>query len=207
MSEVAVVSGPDSGLATAIMLAVVCMLVVPALVLGGIGYLVARGRGERKRPLRTISVTLGAALLGSLLGVVGVVLTFYESLLDPVLVLDVPPGRAITEVYLIEDPTSPTELDWDLLQRRARVAVPPSSVIRVRDLGRLEGFMFSAELSTGQTNVGASAMPAPPGIGAGYVHCLSFVPWAPDQEDVCSQTGDVLAARLRALEAGAASDE
>ena len=57
--------GPDSGLAMSILVAMLCVVVVPALIGGAIGYGV---RGERSAGL---AVLLGA-VIGGLLGITAV---------------------------------------------------------------------------------------------------------------------------------------
>ncbi len=190
------------GLAIAIGAASLLMIAVPAGVLGTLGYLVMRKRAG----------ALGAvagALLGATGGVLAVTATFFESTWSPqpTLTLDVPPGFRHEWVLIIADPASPTELVWagvdaPFLSQSARLKVPPSGVVRVRALGRLDGDDVRATLSTGATSWGRAGLNAPPGLGgSGRLVAFGFVPYPGKEPEIGSLTLAALEALVRAREA------
>ena len=188
------------GLAAAIFGAMICMVLLPASLLGGVGYLLARRR-------RWIGALVGVAigLSGGALAVLG---TFYESTWSPppTLTVDVPPGFAHEWVYVVSDPRVTTELAWtghDLpfTSRHADIAVPRSGVVRLRSVESLENGAIEATLThpggTSPHSVAFAALTLPTG---GRVIAIGFARW-PGREPEPSGDPDALAARITALEA------
>ena len=189
------------GLALAIVLASLCILIAPALVFGSLGYVAARKRRGWLGALIGVVIGLGA-------GAVGVVATFMESTWDPPgeLTLEVPPGFAHEWVLILADPTVSTEIDWrgldvPLMARTASLAVPPSGVVRVRALGMVDGGDVRAQLSSGETQWGIVAMSAPSGVGAGRVVAYCFRPYPFCQPDLTPTDPDALRALILEREA------
>ena len=73
--ETTVSNGPDSGLADAVLIAMILIVAVPALLMGVMGYRVARGRQLHQRAL--IGITVASTILGGLLGTLAIALTFF----------------------------------------------------------------------------------------------------------------------------------
>ena len=176
---------PDSGMALAIMIAMILIVSIPGVVLGAIGYVVGKKRadGERKGGL---VFGCGGFVLGAALGVLGVVLTFYEDTFEPTMALQTPAGFAHDSVIILEDPTASTRLDWNTTRSEARLASPASGVVRLADLEDFSGRGFFAVLPSGDTTIGFSSRPAPPGLSpARVVLCLAFAHASDcDREDI-----------------------
>jgi hypothetical protein len=161
-----------NGLAAAIAVAAL------ALLLGGaaLGFALARGVGRAKgwTGARTRAVASLAAAAGLALGGLAVVATFFESTFEPPprLELAVPAGYAHVWTVLLEDPRAPDALRWEgaslpFAQRRAALAVPPSGIVRVRDLGDARGRGdLDVRWSDGHVANGIGGGPAPEGTGA-----------------------------------------
>ena len=184
------------GLALAILLASLCILIAPALVLGTLGYVVSRKRRGWLGALAGVVIGLGA-------GALGVVATFMESTWDPPmeLTLEVPPAFAHDQVLIVADPTASTEIDWrgldvPLMARTASLAVPPSGVVRVRELGALDGGGVNAQLSSGETHWGMTAMNAPSSLGGGRVVAYCFRPYPFCQPELTPTDPDGLEALI-----------
>ncbi|MEM9068448.1 MAG: hypothetical protein AAGE52_08075 [Myxococcota bacterium] len=192
-------SGPGSGLAIAILLAMICMVIGPALVLGLVGYAVARGRARKNGAGGTLALTLGGVVVGVLIGGAAVLLTFFESVFDPVVVFEVPPNFDKPEIFLLEDPSASLEFEWGTFGLRGSAPVPASGVVRVRTMGKLDHGPYTVELSTGQHNWGMASFPSPPGIPGPSVRCFSFREWTPG-DTTCERRGEELVAHLRQLE-------
>lgn len=189
------------GLAIAIAVASLAIVVVPAGLGGVLGYVALR---KRQGALGA----LAGALLGGAGGVLGVTATFFEDTWSPPpsLTIEAPPGFAHEWVVFIADPSAGTAITWTgvdapFTSRRARIAVPASGVLRVRDLGRIDGGGVRARLATGVEATGAVAKPAPPGIGPGRFVAYGFAPYPGREPDLGSLEPGALEALLRAREA------
>jgi hypothetical protein len=185
------------GLALAIFGAMACMLVVPALIGAALGYLALRRRSP------WLGVALGV-VVGGLIGAVAVGFTFFEDTMrpPPQLSVDVPPGFQHEWVFFLADPTSRHAIEWEgRWTPSARVAVPRSGVLRVRDLGRLDGDLVEVSLSDGRTDGARAAVNVPVGLGGGRMVAFGFASWPGTEPDVGLLDDDALVARIRALEA------
>jgi hypothetical protein len=190
-----------AGLALAIGAACIALVFAPAAIGGVLGYLALRGR------VGAFGALLGG-LLGAGAGALAVTATFFESTWSPpqTLLLEVPAGFAHEWVVLIADPTASADVAWGgfdapFTSRRARLAVPSSGVLRVRDLGPLDGADVEAFLSTGKRQGGRASLNAPPGVGPGRLAAFHFASYPGREPDLGSLAPAALAARLRALEA------
>ncbi|HEU4536101.1 MAG TPA: hypothetical protein VFS00_18380, partial [Polyangiaceae bacterium] len=94
-----------------------------------------------------------------------------------------------------------TGVDAPFLSRHGRNAVPKSGVVRVRDLGPIDGGDVSARLSTGQTSWGRAALNAPPAVGPSRLVAFNFVPYPGAEPDLGALEPAALAALLREREA------
>lgn len=161
------------GLATLIAIAMGMMALVPAVLLGLLGFFALRKRGHGA----------AGAILGALLGVGGGVLaaisTFYERTWDPpnVLALDVPPGFDEESIVFLVDASAP-EVEWSgismpFVERHAHLAVPPSGVVHVHDIDWLEGGALDVTLSTGARPIGLLYFVDDAVLGAGAVYQLA----------------------------------
>lgn len=191
------------GLALAIFGAMICMVVVPALFFGGLGWLALRGQ------YGWVGGLVGAAL-GVGVGAIAVTMTFFEDTWSPprLLELEVPAGFAHEWVYVVGDPAVSTEVAWSgvslpFTSPRGRVSVPRSGVVRVRSLAHLDGERVDAVLvrggGSGPRNVSFAALTLPPAAGSGRVVAFGFAPW-PGREPEPPSDPDALAARIAELE-------
>jgi hypothetical protein len=191
------------GLALAILGASVCMLIVPALVVGALGWFVARGRHG------AIGAIVGA-LLGAVIGCIAVTATFFEDVWSPpaIVAIDAPAGFAHEWVYVVGDPTVSTELDWrgidaPFMARHTTLTVPRSGVVRVRSLDRLDGGHVEATLSIAgspaRPSMGRAGLSLPHGFGSGRVVAFGFAPY-PGREPEPPVDPAALAARVTELE-------
>lgn len=188
------------GLALAIAIASLCILVTPALLLGGVGYFVMR----RARVLGA----LGGVALGLGLGALAVVATFMESTWNPPveLTLETAPDLRHRSVILLEDPNALTEIPWSgaaipLSAPSARLPIPASGILRVRSLELLRTHDRTVRLSSGEEAVGMVFLPAPPGVGASQLMYFDFVPYPSPEPDPSRMDPAALAALIRAREA------
>lgn len=190
------------GLAAAIALASICILALPAVLGGVLGYFA----------LRKWSAAAGAivgALLGGGMGYVAVMATFYESSFDPpvAITFETPPGYRHDDVILLEDPSAPeipwTGLDVPFSSPTARMPVDRGGVARVRSLEALRTSDRRAFLATGEMALGFSTYPAPPGLSATSVVVFDFAPYGARREPELPyfDEGEALAIVLRAREA------
>ncbi len=188
------------GLAAAIFGAMICMVLLPASLLGGVGYLLAR----RRRGWIGALVGVAIGVVGGALAVVG---TFYESTWSPppTLTVDVPPTFAHEWIYVVSDPGVATELAWtghDLpfTSRHAEIAVPRSGVVHLRSVASLENGAIEATLThpgaSSPRSVGFAALTLP---GGGRVIAIGFARW-PGREPQPPDDPDALAARIATLE-------
>lgn len=191
-------------LALAIAAASLALVAVPAVVFGSLGYVALR---KRAGAAGAVGAVLGA-LLGAGAGALAVTATFFESTWSPpiALRLDVPAGFRHEWVVLIADPAASADVAWGgvdapFLSRQGRLAVPMSGVVRVRDLGVLDGGDVEATLSTGQKQWGRAGLNAPPGVGPGRLVAFSFAPYPGREPDLGALDPAALGALLREREA------
>jgi hypothetical protein len=187
------------GLAAAIGLASLCMVVLPALACGALGGRALRGRAP-------VAGWIGGAVIGGGLGFLAVTATFYESAWDPPLEIrfEAPPDFRHHTVFLLADPSVSTEIPWTGLDvpfssPRAEMTLPSSGVVRVRSVDALSSHDRVAYLG-GRRSYGFSSRPAPAELGATSLVSFDFEPYTggEDGEDDPS----ALAERIRAREAG-----
>ncbi len=158
----------DSGLAMAILIGMALMVITPALALGLVGLAVGRRR-DAAGAFGGIGFVVGA-----LIGLLGVVVTFYEDTFAPELVLEVPEDLAHEDIFIVEDPTASQVLRWNAVQTEARLTVPKTGVARVRDLEDFVGGPLEARLTSGEHNTVASSRPPPEGVTGRSVLCFGF---------------------------------
>lgn len=188
------------GLAVAILLASLCIGLVPSMLLGALTFFVLR-KTRARWPGAIV-----AALLGAGVGALAVTATFYESVWEPPspLVFEVPPGFRHESVVLILDPTVSAEVDWSgvsmpFVARRGRVTVPASGVVRLRELDSLTLTQVDASLSTNVPSTGRSGF-SDPTVGYGLVYL--FVPSGAAREpDLGALEPAALVALIREREA------
>jgi hypothetical protein len=134
--------GHGDGLALAIFIAMILM-VLGGLLFGVLpGWMMARhlGWSGRKRLL----ITLGLGAIGAGGGILMVIATFNEDMWapPPQVTLNVPPGFTQNWLILLEDPKSSTQLVWKGVEipffgKKTSIDVPASGIMRVRDLSEL----------------------------------------------------------------------
>lgn len=191
------------GLAIAIFAASICMLVLPALMLGGLGYLaLRRGKGGVLGAVIGVAVGLG-------LGALAVTYTFFESTWSPPLSITfvTPPGYVYDTVILLEDPTAAAEIPWTgaelpFSSRTATMPIPRSGVLRVRSVSDLMVNDRQALLSDGRRMWGMIMQPAPPGLGATQLVVFDFMAYGTNTEpDMSLMTPEAVASVVRTREA------
>ena len=181
------------------MLAMACMVTVPAVLFGTIGFFALR---KRKWGL---AGALGGIFAGALVGGVAVGFTFFEDTMRPPahLEIEAPPGFAHEWVFFVADPSVSTEIAWEgWWSPSARVVAPASGVLRVRDLGRLDGGAPRVTLN-GRDHRGYSALRLPASMGGGRLVAFTFADWPGTEPDVSALDAEALAARIREREAAA----
>lgn len=159
------------GLAAAIGLVMLLMLLAGFGISFWLGRLFARARGWQGGRARGAAVFAGFA--GAGLGMIAVTATFYESSFSPPPRLDVtvPAGFKQDWAILIEDPRETALLEWQgsglpFTQRYAVVALPASGVLRVKAFGEVAGRGdLEVRWSNGVGYNGYAGGPAPPGTG------------------------------------------
>ncbi len=161
-------------------LAVLILGAMVLLLAGGalIGWLVGRMATRGTTPGRRRAIIGATTLIGLVAGGLAVTATFYESTWapPPQARVAVPAGFAHEWAFVLEDPKAPTTLIWAGSNRpfagwRTDVAMPPSGVLRVRDLGVLKGRGDAQVVwSDGAVSTGMGGGPGPDGTGA-----LSYV--------------------------------
>jgi hypothetical protein len=153
-----------------IFIAMILMIVGALVVFAFIGRAIAR----RVAPDRQGLIMVLTALAGAGLGWLWVMATFYESSWSPPpqIQLAIAPGFDAPVVLILEDRGAGQRVQWHesslpFTRSTAQIAVPPSGIVRVHDLGAAEG---RADLSIlwpdGTEAFGAGGGPGPPGIGA-----------------------------------------
>lgn len=159
-----------NGLALAILIVMVLMVVGGVAAFAFAGRMLARNLAPPRRRL----VTALMALAGAGFGWVLVMMTFYESSWSPPprLRLAAAPGFDAPVVILLEDPRAPQTLEWrggglPFSAAAAQIAVPPAGIVRVRSLGPIAGRMdLEAIWPDGRRSPGGGGGPGPPGTGA-----------------------------------------
>jgi len=193
-------------------LALAIGVIMVLMVLGGVALLVLVGRALTRKlsPRPRLLVTLLMVVVGAGLGWILVMATFYESSWAPPprLSLATPAGFDAPAVILLEDRRAPRIVEWrdsglPFTAATARIEVPPSGIVRVRDFGAMGG---RADLSVvwpdGVESFGAGGGPAPPGTGA-TTYLIIERPGAPSGEAMQLQTANsALAAYIAQRERG-----
>lgn len=186
------------GLALAIFLAMICMVVVPALVFGAIGWFATR---RKKGWVGALSGAFAGVLIGGGL----VAYTFYaDELTRTQLEFQVPPTFAHDWVVLMEDPTSSIQIEWTRsgLASKGTLTVPANGVVHVRTLEGVMGEDVEASLADGRRSWGSVARPNFPELGGGYLVMYTFRQYGDETEpDFQNLEDDEIIARIRELEA------
>lgn len=185
-----------NGLAIAIFIGCLFLLIGPALLGGWIGG--RFGKGGR----------VGGAMLGIGVGFLVTTATFFESTWSPPprLTLEVPEQFPHEWVYLITDPSSSTEVRWSgvdapFMSRSTTLKVPPSGIVRVRDLGRIDGDNVEATLSNGKKQWGKAGINAPKAFGGLRMVAYGFVEYPGNEPEPGSVDEATLSALLTSREA------
>ncbi len=134
--------GHGDGLALAIFIAMILM-VLGGLLLGVLpGWMMARHLGWSGHKRLLITLGLGAIGVGG--GILIVIATFNEDTWapPPQVTLNVPPGFTQNWLILLEDPKSSARVVWEgveipLFEKKTVIDVPASGIVRVRDLSEL----------------------------------------------------------------------
>lgn len=186
------------GLAAAILLAMICMVVVPAGVFAVLGWFATRKKNG------WVGALSGAAV-GVLIGGGLIAYTFYgEELTRTQLEFTVPSDFAHDWVVLMEDPASTAEITWsrDGLAPEGTLTVPSNGVVRLRTLDGVTGEDVEARLADGRPAWGSIARPNVPELGSGSLVMYSFRQFGDETEpDFQNMVDDEIVARIRALEA------
>lgn len=159
-----------NGLALAILICIVLMLLFAAALFAFVGRTLAR---KLPPPRRRLVMAL-MALLGAGVGWLAVMATFFESSWSPPprLRLAAAPGFDAPVVVLLEDPRAPRTLEWrggelPFTAAAAEIGVPPTGIVRVRSFGAMAGRMdLEVTWPDGRRSPGAGGGPGPPGVGA-----------------------------------------
>lgn len=138
------------GLAVAILLAMVFMLVVPVVVL----VLIAKRFGT--------GAVIGAVIVGLLIGVLAVTATFMESTWSPPPAINLIGTSEQTYIVVVADEKAPpvvmTGSTLPFMQRKTTLQVPDDGVIRVQSLEPLQGDMSMEVTYRGKKTVGLASM-------------------------------------------------
>jgi hypothetical protein len=163
---------PDSGLAQAIGILMI-LLVLGGLLLGVLlSRILGRRLGWSGAQLLLGTLSLGAIGLGA--GAVAVLAIFRHDIWAPPaqVTFNSPPGFAQDWVILLEDREGSTQLVWKGVElpfftKKAVIAVPPSGIVRMRDLSEVRGPRdIKVVWSDGSCNNGNAGGPAPKSTGA-----------------------------------------
>lgn len=199
---------PDSGLAQAI--GIMMILIVLGGLLSGVllGRILARrlGWSGAKRLL----AILGLGVIGVGGGVLVVIANFYESTWAPPrqVVLNVPPDFTQNSVLLLQDRKGSAQLVWEgveipFLGKRTVIDVPPSGIVRVRDLSALRGRGIKVLWSDGSYWSGHSTGPAPKSTGATTYWAFGRLKSWQDEREQLPSGDEALGAYIAARERGA----
>jgi hypothetical protein len=199
---------PDSGLALAI--GILMILIVLGGLLSGVllGRILARRSGWSGSKL--LFATLGLGAIGAGVGVLVVIANFREDIWAPrrQVTFNAPLGFTQDWVILLEDRNSSVQLAWEGVEipffgKKTVIDIPASGIVRMRDLSGLRGRPGIKVLwSDGSCNNGNAHGPAPKSAGAAYYSAFNRVaadceahPHLPD--------GAALGAHIAARERGA----
>ncbi|MEO8247745.1 MAG: hypothetical protein ABI589_00095 [Burkholderiales bacterium] len=160
------------GLAMAIGIAMLLILLVAFVLPFFAGRLFARKRGWSGA--KSHSASIGMGLLGLACGGLIVIATFFEStwLPPPKLSFIASPGFTGDWVVLLEDPKASQAIDWSGVEmaffgKSARIVVPTSGILRVKDLAGIAGRAdVDVMWSDGAPSSASAGGPAPAGVGA-----------------------------------------
>ncbi len=146
----------QGGLALAIMLAAICIALIPMILFGAAGWFIARKRKRSPWVFATVGVLLGASV-----GALAVGFTFFESTMERRGTLEIQAPELDGEwVVLLEDSSASTTLSWSGSWReRATLTVPSSGVLRVRSMTKVTDVTIN-----GQPVTGAMSQPMPRGL-------------------------------------------
>ncbi len=198
---------PDEGLARAIGILVI-LIVLGGLLLGGLlGRSLARrlGWSGAKRLLAIV----GSGAIGVGAGVLIVIANFREDIWapPPQVALSVPPGFTQDWVILLEDRKGSVQLVWKGVEipffgKKTVIDVPPSGIVRVRDLSGIHGRGGIRVLwSDGSYNRGQAGGPAPQSTGAtsysAFSRARSWLDMPPQLPFGDAALGTYIAARER----------
>jgi hypothetical protein len=158
-----------NGLAMAILVACVLLLIVPALIVGWLIRKTSRGAS----PQRRAAWTFAGVAAGLIIGVLAVTATFYESTWSPPprLMVNVPKDFKHEWIILLEVPGVTRSLTWQgydlpFTSKRTEIDVPNSGVVSVSSLEGLAGAPFTTLSSTGHQSIGMGGGPGPKALGA-----------------------------------------
>lgn len=159
-----------SGLALAILICMILLVLGGAVLLAFAGRALARKLAPPRRRLAIVLMALAGAGLGAMLAMA----TFYESRWSPPprLSLATAPGFDAPVVVLLEDPRAPGTLAWrggalPFTTAAAQIDVPPAGIVRVRSFGPMAGRMnLEVIWPDGRRSPGTGGGPGPPGTGA-----------------------------------------
>jgi hypothetical protein len=163
---------PDSGLAKAIGILAI-LIVVGGLLLGVmLSRILARRLGWSGAKLLLATLTLGAIGVGG--GVLIVIANFREDIWapSPEVTFNAPPGFTQNWVILLEDRSSSVQLVWEGMEipffaKKTVIDVPSSGIVRLRDLSGLRGPRGTNVLwNDGSHYSGYAGGPAPKSTGA-----------------------------------------
>lgn len=159
-----------SGLALAIAICMVLMVLGALVLFAFAGRALTRGSS----PSRRLLITTLMALVGVGLGWLLVMATFYESSWSPPprLQLVIPPGFDAPVVVLLQDNRAPQTVEWrggglPFTAATAEISVPPTGIVRVRSFGPMAGRGdLEVTWPDGRRSPGAGGGPGPPSTGA-----------------------------------------
>lgn len=138
------------GLAVAIGLAMIFMVVVPVVVL----VLIARRFGT--------AAVIGAVIVGVLIGGLAATATFMESTWSPPLAIEFQGATEQTYIIVVADEKAPpivvTGSSLPLMQRTTKIDVPASGIVRVQSLEPLFGDMSMNATYRGKRIIGMGSV-------------------------------------------------
>ncbi len=176
------------------------MVAVPVLLAVWLGR---RARAQGKPAwLMPAAIALAAAA-----GVLAVMATFYESTWSPApeLTLQLPAGYSQPWVYVLEDTAAGSVLPWtgtDLpfSTKRATLRVPPSGVVRLKDLGPMLGRVITVKGFAPFSGMGQMGRPGPKALNAGVLMGFSVREPMAGEVDPTVLEDDALVAFISRLE-------
>jgi hypothetical protein len=174
----------EDGLATAIFVGMVLFVLAGSLAGFLLGRILASSLGWSGA--KRMSSSLGLGALGVGCGVLAVIATFYESIWapPPQVMLNVSSGFTKFWVIVLEDQAVSRPIIWQgaeipFFGKKTVIEVPPSGIVRVRDLSGLSGRVdINARWSDGSRSTSQAGGPAPKSTGANI-----FVAFSRDHAD------------------------